>query len=73
MHLLGDQDLPHPPAIAVDVLGRLLVDVPDSWHIIIDDSSRFVFVDEDEQPRGYLDVAHARVVLLDGLSGDRGT
>lgn len=68
MHLRGNRHMPRPPAIAVDALHLLLVDVPSSWQLISDVSARFVVIDEDGNPRGYLDINQPLVVLLDLLS-----
>lgn len=68
MHPLGDRDIPRPPAIGIAVLRRLLDDLPGTCQIISDDAARYVLIDEDEHPRGYLDIAHTQIVLLDGLS-----
>ncbi len=68
MHPLGDQDMPRPPTIAVDVLRRLLAEVPSDWHLVADEPSRFLLMDDDDTAQGYLDVLQTRIVLLDGLS-----
>ena len=70
MHPIRDRDLPRPTAISVAALRRLLADLPDTWQIISDDSARYVLIDEDEQPRGYVDIEQARVVFIDGLSDE---
>ena len=64
MHPLDETDLPHPPEIIIDVLRAALADLPGAWRLIVDDSHRLLLLDEQGDPRGYIDVADGRLVLL---------
>lgn len=68
MYPIDDTNLPRQPDISVEHLRSLLLDLPREWRLFADDSVRFLLVDGDRIPRGYIDVAQARLVLLDGVT-----
>ena len=61
---------PDPPQISVATLLDLLHGVVPGWQVGIEDAVSLHLFDELGEPRGYIDIVNAQVVLVDGIDGE---
>ena len=70
---MSDRPEPHspdPPVISVADLGKVLGQLSSSWLIGIGDPESLHIFDESGQPRGFIDITSATVVMTDGIDDE---
>jgi hypothetical protein len=64
---IDETNLPRTPEIAIEFLRSLLRDLPPDWRLIADDRAHLLLIDSDDEPRGYIDLTHQRIMLLESV------